>query len=144
MATTIGRNATLEISDDGAAYDPLGKMTSIGHSFSTDRADETNNDSNGFKEEQPSDSQLALDGSGKFDEADVGQTAAAVAAVGKLKKFWRFRPGGAGSGLVEWTFQGHIPDFNVDTETSSVEDLTVNVSSSGTVVRAIQAGSTKL
>jgi hypothetical protein len=138
MATNIGRKATLEISDDGIAYTKLGKMTSIGKAFSTDMADETNNDSDGWKEEQPSDSQMTLDGSGKFDEADSGQTAASLASIGKLKKFWRFRPGGTAVGGVEYTFSGHIPDFNVDTETSSVEDLSVTVNSTGVVTRGIQ------
>ena len=94
--------------------------------------------SDGWKEEQPSDSQMTLDGSGKFDEADSGQTAASLASIGKLRKFWRFRPGGTAVLGVEYTFQGHLPDFNVDTETSSVQDLSITVNSTGVVTRGIQ------
>lgn len=138
MGTTIGRKATLEISDDGVTYTKLGKMNSISGSFSNSMADETTNDSDGWIEEQHSDSQYVVSGSGKDDEADAGQAAASAASIGKLKKFWRFRPGGTGVGLIEIKFQGHIPDFGVDTETSSVEDLSVTVNSSGVVTRDVQ------
>lgn len=138
MATTIGRKATLDISDDGVTYVKVGKLTSIGEAFSTAMADETNNDSDGWTEEMPADSQMTVSASGKDDEADAGQAAAAAASIGKLKKFWRFRPGGTGVGLIEYKFQGHIPDFNVDTETGSVQDLSLTVNSSGVVTRTAQ------
>lgn len=138
MSTTIGRKATLEISDDDVTYVKVGKMTSIGEALSTGMADETNNDSDGWTEEQPADSQMVVSGSGKYNEADAGQAAMLAASIGKLKKFYRFRPGGTGVGLLEYKFQGHAIDFNVDTETSSVQDLSLTVNSTGVVTSTAQ------
>ena len=137
MSKMIGRLATLEISDDGITYTAIGELSSISPSWSTDMADETTNDSAGFKEEQPADSQLSLDAGGKYDPSDAGQAALAAAATGKLKKYFRFRPT-TGSTEPEWTFQGHIPEFSVDTETGSVEDLSVSIQSTGTVTFGTQ------
>jgi phosphoserine phosphatase SerB len=55
MATIIGRNLKVAISTDGTTYYDLGKVTSGGISISTDMADETNNDSAGWKEEKVAD-----------------------------------------------------------------------------------------
>jgi len=137
MATIIGRNAKLATSTDGVTYYDIGKATSIGQSWATDMADETNNDSAGYKEEQYADSQLTFDVSGKYDSSDTGQSALMDCAFNKTKVYFRFRPT-TGVGEQEWLFQGHCADFSLDSETGSVEDFSATVNSSGTVTKQAQ------
>ena len=94
MATNIGRDAVLQIADtdvDGD-YVSIAKITSISHNQSNDVADETNNDSAGFKESKYSDSQHTINAGFKWSFADPGQDEAATAANAKTDKFFRFRP----------------------------------------------------
>jgi len=137
MSKTIGRSATVEISDNGSSWTAIGEVSSAEPSFSTDMADETTNDSAGYKEEQPADSQMSLSVSGKYDSTDPGQAALMVAAFTKAKKYYRFRPK-VGAPEIEWIFQGYCPDFSVPTETGSVEDFNCTINSSGAVDKQAQ------
>jgi hypothetical protein len=137
MATKIGRNAKVAISDDGITYVDIGKVTSASMSFASDMADETNNDSGGFKDEQPADSQAVIELSGKADVTDTGQVALSDCAFLKTKKYFRFRSH-TNPGDPEFVFQGHASDFSNDTETGAVEDLSATITSSGTVTKQAQ------
>jgi len=137
MATIIGRNAKVAISPDGITYTDIGKVTSASLSFASDMADETNNDSGGFKEEQPADSQATIELAGKHNAADTGQAALADRAFDKAKNYFRFRPY-TNPGDPEYIFQGYVSDHSVDTETGAVIDLSATIVSSGTVTKQAQ------
>jgi hypothetical protein len=138
MATIIGRNASVAVSDTiGGTYVPIGKVTSASMSFASDMADETNNDSGGFKEEQPADSQATVEISGRWDVGDAGQREIAARAVSKELKYYRFRPK-TGAGEHQYIFGAHVSDFSVDTETGAVEDFSATLVSTGTVTKSTQ------
>lgn len=137
MATEIGRNTTLAISDTDSAYTDIEKILSAAPSWGNDVADETNNDSAGSKESKYSDSQLTLSCSGKYDPAATGQTELEVAAFAKTDKFFRFRRK-TGSGEPEYRAKFRITSFDVDTSTSEVQEFSFTLESTGTVTRASQ------
>ena len=138
MATIIGRSASVAVADTiGGTYVPIGKVTSASMSFASDMADETNNDSAGFKEEQPADSQATIELAGKWDVGDAGQREIAARAVDKVLKYYRFRPK-TGTGEHQYIFGAYVSDFSIDTETGAVEDLSATLVSSGTVTKSTQ------
>jgi len=137
MTTKIGRLAKVAISDTDSSYTDIGKITSASLSFAHDIADETNNDSGGYKEAQYADSQASLDLSFKYDSADSGQAELLTGHAAKSKKWVRFRPDET-AGELEYRFQATIDDATVDTETGSVEDGSATISSTGTVTKATQ------
>ena len=131
MATVIGRNATLEESADNITYLPVAKGTSISMTVSDDIADETNNDSGGFKEGQYADSQANIDATAKYNNADAGQNNVIAAKIAKTAHWLRFRPEGALVGGRQFVAQYLLPDVTIDTETGAVEDLSITAESTG-------------
>lgn len=139
MSGTIGRVATLAISDDDveANYVDIGKVTSNSFDFANDLADCTNNDSGGFKEAIYADSQATVDLEANYDESNTAQSDLVDAEFSKLKKWVRFRHN-TGPGLKEFRFQANFADLTIDTSTGDVETLSVSIESTGVVIKAAQ------
>lgn len=138
MATILGRNAKVaESTTLGGSYTDLGKILSGSLSQSTDVADETNNDSAGFKEGKYADEQASLDVTAKYDEANAGQLAVINARDSKVVLFYRVRPQETGS-AKQWRFQGLITDLTIDFSTGEVEELSLSIESTGTITEDTQ------
>jgi hypothetical protein len=137
MATIIGRNTKVAISAAGATYTEIGKITSASLSYSDDIADETNNDSGGFKEGKYADSQATLDIQCKFDSSDAGQVLLLAAKTSKTGYYFRFRPAAA-TGERQIIFVGLVESYDVDTSTGEVSDLAASISSTGAIATSIQ------
>ena len=137
MATIIGRNCKVAISTDDTTYYDLGKVTSGGLSIDQDLADETNNDSAGWKESKVADKQISLDVGGKFNSSDNGQKAAMDSIMNGTTIYLRFRPA-EGAGETQWKGQFQLSNWGVDTATGDVEDFSVAAQSTGAIVRSAQ------
>jgi len=137
MATIIGRNAKVAISSDDSTYYDLGKVTSGGLSIDVDLADETNNDSAGWKESKVADKQGSVEIGGKFNSADNGQKAAMSSIINGTTIYLRFRPA-EGAGETQWKGLFQLSNFGVDTETGGVEDYKVSAQSTGAVAQSAQ------
>lgn len=138
MATIIGRNLKVAISDDDITYVDLGRVLDGSLDVADDIADETTNDSGGFKEGKYADSQATLDVTLKYDSANAGQINLINAKTAKQQKFFRFRPEET-SGELEWRFKANIPSLTVDTSTGEVEEMSATMESTGTITKATQA-----
>ena len=137
MATIIGRNAKVALSDTDSSYTEIAKISGATLSITDDVADETNNDSAGYKEGKLSDQQLTLDVDFFYNSADAGQLELINAKNAKTVKFFRFRPE-ASSGEQEWRFQALITDLTLETSTSDVQASSFSVESTGTPVTGTQ------
>jgi hypothetical protein len=137
MATIIGRNAKVAISTDDTTYYDLGKVTSGGLSIDVDLADETNNDSGGWKESKVADKQATVDVGGKFNSADNGQKAAMASIIAGSNIYLRFRPA-EGAGETQWKGLFQLSNWGVDTATGDVEDFSVSTQSTETVAQSTQ------
>lgn len=138
MATILGRNAKVaECTTLGGSYTDLGKVLSGSLSQSADVADETNNDSSGFKEGKYADEQASLDVTMKYDEANTGQMAVLAARASKVILYYRVRPQETGS-ANQWRFLGLITDLTVDFSTGDVEEMSLSIESTGTITEDTQ------
>ena len=137
MATIIGRDADVDVSSDDITYTPVGKVTSAALAINDDLADETNNDSGGYKQTKYADQQAVLSLGFKYDDADAGQAMLLASKSAKSTLYYRYRPK-ASAGTKQWKFQANISELSVNAETSAVEDGSATIESTGTVTMSTQ------
>jgi len=140
MSIILGRNAKVAASTDNfvASDEDLGKVLSGTLDISTDIADATTNDSNGYKEGEYADQQASIDVTMKFDASDAGQQLL-IDEVGsnRNKLYLRVRPIETG-GAEQWIATFTINSISLDFSTGEVEELSFTASSSGTITNSTQ------
>ena len=138
MSGTIGRLAKVAVSTDGSTYTDIGVVKSANKSSSTDIADDTTNDSNGYKEGVYADQQMSIDVTARYDSTDAGQTLLMDEYYTlKSKIYVRYRPYES-TGAKEWKFLATIDDLSVDTSTGDVEEMSFTATSTGTITMSNQ------
>lgn len=138
MAIIIGRNAVIASSTDDAAYNDIGKVTSLSMSMTSDIADATTNDSGGYKEGEYADQQLSVDVTVKYDSSNTAQGQVLTEVfTNQSKLYLRIRPEES-TGEQEWKALFTIDDLSVDMSTGEVEEMSFTGSSSGTVTVSTQ------
>jgi hypothetical protein len=134
---TIGRLSKIKVSDDDVTYNSLGKVTSGTFSISDDVADDTNNDSNGYKEEVLSDQQMTVDFEVKYLVSDTAQAQVITAKTGRTTIYVEAYPQET-SGEKKFKFLANITELSIDTQTSEVITMTGTFQSTGTITTSTQ------
>jgi hypothetical protein len=137
MATIIGRSKKVAISTNGSSYTDIGKIIDATVALAHDLADETTDDSAGWKESKFADSQLTLTISGKFNSSDTGQGMLITAATGKTTYYFRWRPDEVG-GERQIIMQGNVESFDREGSTGEVQTFSATIQSTGTVTESTQ------
>jgi hypothetical protein len=135
----IGRNAKLSTSTDGSTYYDAGYVLSANKGGSMDLADNTTNDSGGYKENVYADQQTTFDVTVKYDSSNTSQ-------LQMIDEFYsnhagiyiRFRPQTSSGVEKQWIALCRISSLNIDTSTSDVEEMSVTFESTGTVTYQTQ------
>lgn len=138
MAKQLGRNAVIAVSSNGVTYTDVGNVLSISFDVATDKAESTDADSGGAKEELQTDEQASLDITARYNVADAGQLLLFAEEAAKAVLYYRVRPKEA-TGEREWVFQGNLNSLSVSAPYADVEELSVSVTSTGAITRATQA-----
>jgi predicted secreted protein len=137
MAGTIGRLARVKVSDDDVTYNKVGKVMSADFSITTNLADCTNNDSNGYVEEQVADQQMTVDVTAKYVASDTAQGQLIAAKMAKSTIYVQAFPQES-TGENKWAFLANITDLSISTATGDVEELSVTLQSTGTITKTVQ------
>jgi len=138
MAKQLGRSAVISVSTNDSTYYDVGNITSSDWSGSTDKADSTDADSGGSKEELQTDEQQELNITARYNSADTAQGMLIDADANKTQLYYRIRPK-AVAGEREWKFLGNLNSLAVSAPHADVEELQVGISSTGTITRATQS-----
>lgn len=138
MAKQIGRNAVVAVSTDDATYYDVGNVTTVSFDGATDKADSTDADSAGAKEELQTNEQYSLDITARYNIADTAQGMLVDADANKTVLYYRIRPKEV-AGEREWKFQGNLNSLSVSAPYDGVQEITVGVTSTGAITRATQA-----
>jgi hypothetical protein len=134
MPGTIGRRAKVAVSTDDVNYLDVGLVKSANLSSATDVADDTTNDSNGFKEGLYADAQSTLAVTARYDDTEPGLIAIMDEYFTlKSKLYIRYRPTGDVSGDKQWIFLATIDDFNMSTSTGESEECDFTATSTGAI-----------
>ena len=136
MGHTKGRSGALAV-DDGGGYDDVGGVTSMSLSTSHDSIDETDFDSNGYKESAYGESQLTLSVTYLRDEADAGQDALRAASSGKTTVAARYRMVVAG-GADQVIFTAKVNSLERSNERNADVEESVELESSGAITYSTQ------
>lgn len=139
MATTIGRNAVISVSTDDSTYYNIGKVLSVSKSNGQDLADDTTNDSAGWKENAYADQQVTFDVTVKYDITNTAQQMILTEKYTNLTGLYvRFRPSTASGTEKQWKGLFRISSCNIDTSTGETEEMSVTFESSGTITYQTQ------
>jgi predicted secreted protein len=126
MGDVKGFSGKLAVSAAGSSYTDVGGVTAAVISNARGKIDVTDWDSAGWKENLAGFGELTLTFTHNYDEANAGQDIIRTAAQAGSQLYFRYRPGGDGSGSLDET----IGLYNID----SYEDSSPNegaVTSSG-------------
>lgn len=138
MAKSLGSAGALAESTNGSSYTGIGKIKSISLPPSVNMIDATDNDSGGTKEKLPGDSEFKLSVTANFDPADAGQVDVMNNCAAKTSLYFRYRPQGTGTGLLQYIGIGYIGKAQVDTKHEALMELSFDVEFSGGVTKSVQ------
>ena len=139
MATQLGNDATIYISNDGATYTLIGETFDPSMSIPQDLHDVTVNGGGEWKAELRGHKQVTLSFSCHYDESDVGQEKALAAMVAGTALYCKVRPRGDTAGYKEYLFTGNMDNHDISMTTQGPMDFPVSVRSTGTVTRQNQS-----
>lgn len=137
MAKQLGRNAKIAVSSDDITYNDIGNITSSSWDGATDKAESTDADSGGAKEELQTDEQYSLDVTSRYNISDTAQAALLTSEENKTQLYYRIRPREV-AGEKEWKFQGNINSVSLSAPHADVEEIQIGVTSTGAITRATQ------
>lgn len=138
MAKRLGNEAKVAVSTDDNTYNDIGNITSGSFSISIDKADSTDADSSGAKEEVQTNEQMSLDVTARANPSDTGQAALIDEEDDKNQLYYRVRLKEA-AGEPEWKFRGNLNDLGVSFPYSDIQEMTINVTSTGAITRSTQS-----
>jgi hypothetical protein len=101
MAHLVGFGGKLAVSAAGSSYTDVGDVTECSVSTSHGKVDVSDWDSSGWKENLVGFAELTISFTHNYDEADAGQDIIRTAVQGRTQLYFRYRPGGDGSGTAD-------------------------------------------
>ncbi len=138
MAKSLGSNAGIALSVNGVTYSAIGKIKSITLPPSVNMVDATDNDSGGYKEKLPGDTEFKLSVTANYDNSDVGQIAILDTLDQKTPMYFRYRPKGTSTGEIQYVGSGYASKVSIDSKHESIQELSFDVEFSGPVTRSVQ------
>lgn len=91
MDCTLGRDGTLEVSNDGVTWTKIGAVVDGNYSLTVETVDCTNHDSNGIRQIHPSMRSLAIDFTARYVDGDAGQGMVIFSIVSGTELWFRWR-----------------------------------------------------
>jgi len=101
MGDVRGFDGKLAVSAAGSVYTDVGGVTEVGFSHARGKIDVSDWDSSGWKENLVGFGEITLSFTHNYDEADAGQDIIRTAANAGSQLYFRYRPGGDGSGTKD-------------------------------------------
>lgn len=131
MSKALGSVATVEVSPDSSTWTKVGFCKKASFQFAITAVDTTDNDDNGYKSSLPGDFIIKGTATFNYNPSDAGQAALLGYATGKTQVYIRYRGRGAGTGLPQEFGLVTIEKFYFDSEHEKVQEMMLEVSSTG-------------
>jgi len=139
MTDVKGRSGVLQVSVAGSSYTAVGGVKDVSMSFSGATIEVTDFDSAGWQQFLSGNRTMTLSATMNYDEADAGQDIIWTSNHASTTIYYRWRPGGSTSTLMQWVSQGIITSLEETQAQDGAAELSMDIQLTGTPTMSAQS-----